>query len=104
MVMRDRFVSRRGFLFSTTASIGGILALAAGSNRAAAFEVQSLNPGAPLALDIQNRCSADSTHDDIRAGLEHDLLLRSAPSGTMLTETAYCPLCGCPIIATRYVK
>jgi hypothetical protein len=102
--MRDRFVSRRGFLLNTTASLGGILALAAGTGRAAAFEVQTLSPGAPLALDIQNRCSADASHDDIRAGLEHDLLLRSAPSGTTLTETAYCPLCGCPVVATRYVK
>jgi hypothetical protein len=102
--MRDRFVSRRGFLLSTTASLGGILTLAAGSNRAAAFEVQNLNPGAPLALDIRNRCTVDATHDDIRAGLEYDLLLRSAPAGTTLTETAYCPLCGCPVVATRYVK
>jgi hypothetical protein len=102
--MRDKSVSRRGFLLSTTASVGGILALATGSHRAAAFEVQSLGPGAPLALDIQNRCSADATHDDIRAGLEHDLLLRSAPPGTTLTETAFCPLCGCPVVATRYVK
>jgi hypothetical protein len=102
--MRDRVVSRRGFLLSTTASLGGILALAAGTGRAAAFEVQNLNPGAPLALDIQNHCSVDATHDDIRAGLEQDLLLRSAPPGTTLTETAYCPLCGCPVVATRYVK
>jgi hypothetical protein len=101
--MRDKSVSRRGFLLSTTASIGSVLALAAGTTRAAAFEVQNLNPGAPLALDIQNRCSADATHDDIRSGLEHDLLLRSAPPGTTLTETAYCPLCGCPVVATRYV-
>ncbi|HTZ80264.1 MAG TPA: hypothetical protein VMC10_20315 [Stellaceae bacterium] len=102
--MRDRFVSRRGFLLSTTASLGGILALATGSNPVAAFEVQSLGPGAPLALDIKNRCSVDVTHDDIRAGLERDLLYRSAAPGTTLTETAYCPLCGCPIVATRYVK
>ena len=102
--MRDRFISRRGFLLSTTASLGGVLVLVTGSNRAAAFEVQNLGPGAPLALDIQNRCSADATHDDIRSGLEHDLLLRSAAPGTTLTETAFCPLCGCPIIATRYVK
>jgi hypothetical protein len=102
--MRDRIVSRRGFLLSSTASLGGILAVAAGTMRAAAFEVQNVNPGAPLALDIQNRCSADTAHEDIRAGLEHDLLLRSAPPGTTLTETAYCPLCGCPVVATRYVK
>jgi hypothetical protein len=102
--MLDRSLSRRGFLLSTTASLGGILALTAGTGPASAFEVQNLNPGAPLALDIQNRCSADAAHDDIRAGLEHDLLLRSAAPGTTLTETAYCPLCGCPVVATRYVK
>ena len=102
--MRDKSLSRRSFLMSSTASLGGILALAAGTGRAAAFEVQSFGPGAPLALDIRNRCSADATHDDIRAGLEHDLLLRSAAPGATLTETAFCPLCGCPIVATRYVK
>jgi hypothetical protein len=80
-VMRDKSLNRRSFLMSSTASLGGILALAAGTGRAAAFEVQNLGPGAPLALDIQNRCSADATHDDIRAGLEHDLLLRSAAPG-----------------------
>ena len=57
-VMRDKSLSRRSFLMSSTASLGGILALAAGTGRAAAFEVQNLGPGAPLALDIQNRCSA----------------------------------------------
>jgi hypothetical protein len=102
--MRDKALSRRGFLLSTTASLGGILAVAAGSTGAAAFEIQTLRPDAPLAVDIKNRCSADATHDDIRAGLEHNLLYRTAPPGTMLTETALCPLCGCSIVATRYVE
>jgi hypothetical protein len=102
--MRNRSLSRRGFLMSTTASLGGILALAAGTGRAAAFEVQNINPGAPLALDIKNRCTADAAHDNIRAGLENNLLVRSAPPGTTLTETAFCPLCGCPIVATRYAE
>jgi hypothetical protein len=102
--MRDKALSRRGFLLSTTASLGGIVAVAAGSTRAAALEMQTLRPGAPLALDIKNRCSADATHDNIRGRLEHDLLLRSGPPGTLLTETALCPLCGCSVVATRYVE
>jgi hypothetical protein len=101
--MSAKALSRRGFLLST-ASLGGALALASGSSSASAFEIQHLRPGSPLALDIKNHCSINARHDQIRAGLENDLLYRTAAPGTLLTETAYCPFCNCPIVATRYVE
>ena len=96
-------LNRRAFLLST-ASLGSLLALVAESGSASAFEVEQLGPKSPLAVEIKNRCSTDVYHTEIRTDLEKNLLYRTAAPGTLLTETAYCPICGCPIIATRYVE
>lgn len=96
-------MNRRAFLLST-ASLGSLLALVSGAGSAAAFEVEPLGSKSPLALEIKNHCSTDAYHNQIRAGLEKELLYRTGAPGTLLTETAYCPICGCPIIATRYVE
>jgi hypothetical protein len=101
--MSTKSLSRRAFLLSS-ASVGGIFALASGGGSARAFEVQHLAPNSPLALQIKNHCSTDAYHQELLAGLEKDLLQRTGAPGTLLTETAYCPLCGCPIIATRLVQ
>lgn len=101
--MSDKTLNRRAFLLST-ASLGGLLALVSGSGSASAFEMEQLGPTSPLALEIKNHCSTDAYHNEIRAGLEQQLLHRTGAPGTLLTETAYCPICGCPIIATRYVE
>jgi hypothetical protein len=101
--MSDKTLGRRAFLLST-ASLGSLLALVSESGSASAFEVEQLGQRSPLASDIKNHCSTDAYHDEIRTGLEKNLLYRTAAPGTMLTETAYCPLCGCPIVATRYVQ
>jgi hypothetical protein len=84
--------------------LGGLFALVSGGRPAAAFEVQQLAPNSPLALQIKNHCSTDAYHQQILAGLEQDLLSRTGAPGSLLTETAYCPICGCPIIATRRVQ
>lgn len=96
-------LSRRAFLL-TTASFGGIAAMACQSGSARAFEVQHLPPNSLLALQIKNHCSTNAYHQQLLAGLEKDLLQRTGTPGALLTETAYCPLCGCPIIATRVVQ
>jgi hypothetical protein len=101
--MGGNSLNRRAFLLST-ASFGGLLALVSGAGSAAAFEVEKVGPQSPLALEIKNHCSTDVYHDQIRTRLQNDLLYRTAAPGTLLTETAYCPICGCPIIATRYVQ
>jgi hypothetical protein len=95
--------SRRGFLLGT-AGFGGVLGLVGASGSASAFEIQQVPPQSRLGLEIKNHCSVSAGHDEIRAKLEQDLLKRSGAPGALLTETAYCPLCGCPIIATRYVQ
>jgi hypothetical protein len=101
--MVSKTLNRRAFLLST-ASLGSIAALVFGSRPASAFEVEHWAPNSPLALEIKNHCSTDAYHQQILAGLEQDLLARKGAPGTLLTETAYCPICGCPIIATRYVQ
>lgn len=101
--MSAKSLSRRAFLLST-ASVGGLVAWAAQSGPARAFEVQHLPPDSLLALQIKNHCSTSAYHQQILAGLEQELLQRTGTPGTLLTETAYCPLCGCPIIATRRVE
>lgn len=101
--MNTKSLNRRAFLLST-ASFGGVAALLSGGSSAAAFEVQRLRSTSRLALEIQNHCSVNAEHDQIRATLMRELLARTGAPGTLLTETAYCPICGCPIIATRYVQ
>ncbi len=100
--MRTKSFSRRGFLLST-ASIGGLFGLAGASSPASAFEIQHLSPQSRLGFEIKNHCSAGAGHAEILAGLEQDLLKRTGAPGALLTETAYCPLCGCPIVATRRI-
>ena len=101
--MNSKPLNRRVFLLST-ASFGGLAAALAASAPAAAFETRQLAPGSKLALQIQNHCSVNAEHDQIRAQLMRELMSRTAAPGTMLTETAYCPICGCPVVAERYVQ
>jgi hypothetical protein len=101
--MGGKSLNRRAFLFST-ASIGGLLALVSRLGTANAFEIQTLRPNSPLALQIKNHCSTSAYHQEILIGLERDLMKKTGTPGKLLTLTAYCPICGCPIVATRYVS
>jgi hypothetical protein len=104
--MRAKTLDRRAFLLRSvsTVGLGSALALVARSSPASAFELQPLRSGSKLALEIKNHCSENVEHEEIRAALLRNLDQRMAAPGTLLTETEYCPICGCPIIATRYVK
>jgi hypothetical protein len=99
-VMGEKFLKRRSFLLST-AGLGGVFALIARSGAASAFSIEQLPGQSKLALAAANHCSESAAHGQILAKLEQDLAHRSGAPGTLLAETEYCPLCGCPIIATR---
>jgi hypothetical protein len=101
--MNSKPLNRRAFLLST-AGLGGLAALFSASAPAAAFETRQLAPSSKLALQIQNHCSVNAEHDQIQARLMRDLMSRTGTPGTLLTETAYCPICGCPVVASRYVQ
>jgi hypothetical protein len=96
-------LSRRGLLKGSVALMPGVAMIAA-SRSGAAFSRETMNPGSSAGLAYANRCGDDSMHPVITARLEADLASRTGPPGTTLSETAVCPICGCPITVTRLVR
>jgi hypothetical protein len=96
-------VSRRSLLKGSVALVPGLAILAAG-RPAAAFSTETMNPGSGVGLAYSARCGSDSMHPVIMARLQAELANRTAAPGTMLSDTAVCPICGCPITATREVR
>jgi hypothetical protein len=96
-------VSRRGLLRGSAAIAPGLAMLAMGRS-ASAFSIESMDAGSSVGLAYASRCGDDAMHPAIRARLQADLANRSAAPGTMLSETAVCPICGCPITVTREVR
>jgi hypothetical protein len=101
--MTKKSFDRRSFLLSTV-GLGGLLGLSAGSNAARAFSYESIPPMSGLGAAFANRCSADAQHAQLLAKLEQDLAARSGVPGSTISATAYCPFCGCPVIATRTIE
>lgn len=100
--MSGRHVNRRAFLLST-AGLGGIVALLAPGSSARALTIDGIPPQSGLGIAMANRCSGDAGHAQILARLESELAGRSGAPGSTLSLTEYCPICGCPIIATRTI-
>lgn len=98
--MNAKHVDRRSFLLST-AGLGGVFALLAGSGSARAFTIQGIPAQSGLGVAFANRCSGDAGHAQILARLESELAARGGAPGSSVSMTEYCPICGCPIIATR---
>jgi len=98
--MSGRHVNRRAFLLST-AGLGGVLALLARSQSAPALSIQGIPAQSGLGMAYANRCSGDAAHAQILARLESVLATRTGAPGSTISMTEYCPICGCPIIATR---
>jgi hypothetical protein len=96
-------VSRRGLLKGSVAVVPGLAILAAG-RPAAAFSTETMSASSGPGLAYASRCGNDSMHPVIMARLQAELANRTAAPGTMLSETAVCPICGCPITATREVR
>ncbi|MFI5023199.1 MAG: hypothetical protein ACHQRJ_16335 [Alphaproteobacteria bacterium] len=98
--MSGKHVNRRAFLLST-AGLGGVLALLSRSQSAAALSIEGIPAQSGLGAAYANRCSGDGAHAQILAKLESALAGRTGAPGSMISMTEYCPICGCPIIATR---
>jgi hypothetical protein len=62
-----------------------------------AFRLYQMNPGGGVGLIYANRCGPGSDHAALLAQLQAQLA--ADPSLSSLTAT--CPICGCPVIATR---
>jgi hypothetical protein len=101
--MASKRLDRRAFLLGT-AVLGGAMAVLGPARRAGAFTLQKIPPQSGLGIAIANRCKTDTEHAQILAELEKELASRTGASGSYVTETAYCPICGCPITAVRYIK
>ncbi|HLI13656.1 MAG TPA: hypothetical protein VKY65_18845 [Alphaproteobacteria bacterium] len=102
MTHTHRLLDRRGFLLST-AALGGGFALFGGARRAAAFSIEKIPPQSGLGLAYANRCKSDALHAQILATLDAKLAKETGAKGSFLTLTEICPICGCPITATRYI-
>ena len=96
--MADFSKTRRQLILNTAALVGGFAAVAAARPAGAAMEQVEVRPTSPLGIAIANRCKVSSgEHDAIKARLM--AMLAANPSLGALRER--CPICGCPIVASR---
>jgi hypothetical protein len=95
-------LSRRSLLTGSAAIVPGLAVLVLSRS---AKGLLDRDDGAPQlgrpAYSV--RCGSDSMHPLITARLEAELANQTAAPGTTLSETAVCPVCGCPITVTRLV-
>jgi hypothetical protein len=99
----SRILGRRSFTRSLVAGTGIAVVIVA-ARSAVALTVQQLGPESAVSLDIAKRCGSVSEHAALLAELEAKLAQSDAAAGTTLTATATCPVCGCPVTATREIK
>ncbi len=95
-------IARRQLLTGTAVGSVGMAAVAA-TRPAAAFSTEYIAPGSSLGLAYSNRCGSDSEHAAIRAGLYALLAGQSAAPGATVSASQVCPICGCPVYASRQV-
>ncbi len=100
--MKTDLLTRRSLLLGL-AGAGGFLAL---GGKALAMSQQTIGAGSELGIAYANRCSVatDSNHAGLVGDLQAVLAQRSGAKGEVLTQTAYCPICGCPVTVTRTVE
>jgi hypothetical protein len=101
--METKHLSRRRLL-ATTMGLG--LGVGFGLSRPASAMSQSqLSSGSELGLAYANRCGGSdaSAHQKLISDLQAVLMQEPGAKGQVLTKTAYCPICGCPITATRTI-
>jgi hypothetical protein len=96
--------NRRAFLLGSTAIAGGVMTLTAVARSAAALTIQEAGPESAVGRMLADRCKADDAHAAIRAALEAKLVAETGTPGSTLWASETCPLCGCPVIASRKVE
>ncbi len=101
--MKFEPLSRRSLLLGL-AGIGGFAAL--GGKAMAAMSPQTISGSSELGLAYANHCTAnnDASHAAMVGDLQAVLAQRSGAKGEVLSQTAYCPICGCPVTVTRTVQ
>jgi hypothetical protein len=97
-------LSRRELLLGS-AGIGAFATALALGGRAFAMSEEKLRGDSELGLAYANRCSAldGGAHAQIMGDLQAMLLKQPGQKGQVLTQTAICPICGCPVTASRTV-
>ncbi len=95
-----RLTRRR--LLATTMGLGFGIGLA---KSAFAMSQSQLSGGSELGVAYANRCGGGDAgaHQKLVADLQAVLMQQPGAKGETLTKTAYCPICGCPVTATRTV-
>ncbi len=90
-------------LLATTMGLG--LGAGLGLGKASAMSQSQLSAGSELGTAYANRCGGGdaSAHQKLISDLQAVLMQQPGTKGETLTKTAYCPICGCPVTATRTV-
>jgi hypothetical protein len=98
--MKPDPLSRRALLLAL-AGMGGLIA----GGKAMAMDRKTISGTSELGLAYANHCTAqnDANHASLIGDLQAMLAQRSGTPGQVLTQTAYCPICGCPVTVTRVV-
>jgi hypothetical protein len=93
----DKFVPQRRRLLQSAAVVaaGTVACTLAWSARA--FQLQEVSPESDTGLAYSGRCGGNSEH----AALKMSLAERLAKEPTKRSLSANCPLCGCPVVASR---
>ena len=101
--MIERTLSRRQVLLGSL--LGGSALGFAVTLPASAMLQKSLPANGELGTAIANRCQSNDggAHAQLIADLQAALMLQPGIKGEVLTRTAVCPICGCPVTATRSV-
>ena len=87
---------RRRLLQASASLLGGSAALAfVGSARA--FEIVPMEPGSAAARDYADRCGGPQEH----AALVRKLRQTLANDPALVSTSAVCPICGCPVFVGR---
>jgi hypothetical protein len=89
--------ARRKFLLSTAAGVSGVGALIA-TRPADAFSLHEMNPVGGVGQLYADRCGPGSDHAALMAQLQAQLAADPALQSPL---SAMCPICGCPVIASR---
>jgi hypothetical protein len=96
-------MNRRDLLTGAATALAASAALGA-PRVARAFTVEEMPQGSALGLAFANRCGGSAEHAGLLTKLQDELARRVGAPGTLLTATERCPICGCPVTATRYVR